>query len=216
MAEYAENSWFEQETANMLKGDAEAIARTIDKLATCSPDPIPTYSSLAPAAASFDAMLNEKIKVLEEEAFIAALPAFPTVDLAKDAIRIVTVLPATFPEYGKDTTFRVIVDYSLVNAENGVVYLGFNKQELTKYNLLEEQAVAKGSGRITLQATVQPVYYNSPQDFLWALWNNSTTDFKAYVNLSANPHPESWTPLAEDQRLPPTLLKSSLAVSIQV
>ncbi|HBP37422.1 MAG TPA: hypothetical protein DD640_01515 [Clostridiales bacterium] len=198
LVEYAENSWFKQETANLLKGDAEAIARTIDRLTSCNPDPIPDFSSLASEAAGFDAMLNEKIKALEEEAFIAALPAFPTIDLTKDAIKIVAVLPATFPEYGKDTTFRVIIDYSLQSTENGVVYLGFNKRELSQYNLLEEQEVLKGSGRITLQATVQPVLYDSSQDYLWAFWNSSTTDFKAYVNLSANPHPDSWTPLAED------------------
>jgi hypothetical protein len=68
--------------------------------------------------------------------------------------------------------------------------VGFNSNQVGSYSMISGQAytVAKGSGTHTFIAAATPVDWGS------------TGAFQAYVNLSENPHPSPWTPLAGDTK----------------
>ncbi len=101
-----------------------------------------------------------------------------------DTIEITSVSPASVVE-GISTEFTVSFDYRLTSKDAGIVYLGFNTSDPDGFiltdNTFEITQAELGSGSLT--ATEIPVFYDSPDSF------------KAYINLSENPHPTSWTPL---------------------
>ncbi|MDR0671035.1 MAG: hypothetical protein LBF64_01855 [Oscillospiraceae bacterium] len=121
---------------------------------------------------------------------------------AGDSVRIVSVTPDVFPDYETPVTFVVTVSYTLQSVDSGVVYLGFNTNAAERYSLVDEAVVSKGTGVVTLTGTVTPVGWgtaDSPSGPLQGsleLLNGNT--FGAYVNISENPHPDAWNPLAAD------------------
>lgn len=119
-----------------------------------------------------------------------------------DYVKIIAVSPNYYRSYTTEMTFTATVEYRLNSCDHGIVYLGFNTNEPRRYRLYAEQEVDKGSGTVTLQATVTPVdwssYWKAGQHVLDLLkgYSSMETDFKIYANLSEYPHAESWEPLA--------------------
>jgi hypothetical protein len=185
---------------------ADAIAKALDDLEHSNPTAIPIYSDLKDESLAFGITMKKALESKGEEDPALNLPSFPTIDTQKDGINIVAITPLSFSTYGQDVHFTVTIDYSLQSIERGIVYLGFNVAEVGKFRLVEDHLqVTKGSNRITLEATVQPAQWGSTNqgtqgalDALGSIFNNRSTAFRAYVNLSEDPHPQQWTPLAED------------------
>lgn len=104
-----------------------------------------------------------------------------------DAINITNISPASGVA-GTSTTYAVDVSYTLASKPAGLLMIGFNTSVVGSFNMISAQDFAVGQGSGTHTFTVTTI----PQD--WA--PNGT--FQAYVNLSENPHPPTWTPLATD------------------
>ncbi len=121
--------------------------------------------------------------VLSEYVRASSLPSVCT----GDAIELTFISPTITTE-GVVTTYMVNFDYRLASTNSGIVYLGFNTFNVTDATLtsstLEINNAETGSG--SLSADVTPVYYDLPDSFF------------LYINLSENPHPVPWTPLASD------------------
>lgn len=104
----------------------------------------------------------------------------------KDTIEILSVTPATAAP-STQTTFTVQVRYTLASQENGVINIGFFKDE----NLIldrGELAVARGKSSGTLTVTTVPSQYQTSPNFaLGAI-------------LSTYPHTVPWTPLARAEK----------------
>jgi hypothetical protein len=119
-----------------------------------------------------------------------------------DWVNIVSVTPARVIGYANPLEFVVVVNYSLESVESGIVYLGFNYLEPYRYTLVAEQVVPKGSGQVTLVTIVLPAGWGTPDSpngpTKGGLEALEGLTFDAYVNISENPHPDSWNPLATD------------------
>lgn len=105
-----------------------------------------------------------------------------------DSISITSVSPASAVA-GTSTTFTVEVAYTLATKNSGALMIGFNTGLDVNSSYMDssqEYVVAKGSGTHTFTSTAIPVD-----------WGSLGT-FQAYVNLSENPHPTPWSPLAGD------------------
>jgi len=78
----------------------------------------------------------------------------------------------------------------MASKDSGLLMVGFNTDQVDSYGMISSQTytVAKGSGTHMFTATATP-----------ANWGPIGT-FQAYVNLSENPRPSSWTPLAGDKK----------------
>ena len=105
-----------------------------------------------------------------------------------DDIIIKSITPDSGLTPGIVTDFIVIVEYELTSADSGEVMVGFNTNEVGRFNMISSATalVVKGSGEHQFNVTTVP------KD-----WGD-TGDFKVYVNLSKHPHGPSWTPLATD------------------
>jgi hypothetical protein len=105
---------------------------------------------------------------------------------ANDSIQVTSVSPpAAVP--GAPTDFTVDFTYRLASVDNGIIYLGFNTSDPHSYIMSPSTlTVTRGSGSGSLTASASPVEYPPPDSFV------------AYVNLSENPHPSTWTPLSND------------------
>jgi hypothetical protein len=79
----------------------------------------------------------------------------------------------------------VKVNYSLGSKPKGKVMLGFDSEEPENYKMVADASVERGSGEVELVADVK-------------IPKRST--LSVYVNLSEDPHPAQWTPLANDRR----------------
>ncbi len=110
------------------------------------------------------------------------------VDKEIDIIDIVSVSPSMLLMDGGEYNFIVNIEYDLVTVNSGMLMIGFNTVEVGKFYMLSEatEIVSKGSGVHTFDITT------IAKDWM------SEGDFQVYVNLSENPHPETWTPLATD------------------
>lgn len=109
--------------------------------------------------------------------------AFPST-AKQDTVKIISVTPTTAVA-GDQTTFTVVIQYSLTSKDFGIIYLGFNIESPIKYHLADEQVnVTRGSSTVSITSNTIPVGYTAPYNF------------SAYVNLSEDPHPSAWTPLA--------------------
>ena len=89
---------------------------------------------------------------------------------------------------GVEYNFIVNIEYDLVTVNSGMLMIGFNTEEVGKFHMLSEatEIVSKGSGVHTFDITT------IAKDWM------SEGDFEVYVNLSENPHPSTWAPLATD------------------
>jgi len=207
------HNWFNRYSAKIdqCKQTADQIAKALDDAESSTVAALPTLSVLKSADADFSAQVLAMGAYVAPEETAApdsntGLPAFPTVDTSTDDIKIVDVSPSTFPAYGQDTHFVVTIDYSLQSTDSGIVYLGFNTEEKDSFTLVDDNLkVTKGSGRITLEATVQPAEYGTPNqgvqgglDAVSPAFGGGPTAFQAYVNLSAYPHDDHWSPMADD------------------
>ena len=103
--------------------------------------------------------------------------------LAPDFVEITRISPDRATVGGRQT-YTVRVKYSLASSERGVVALGFNAANAKSYQLLARKSVERGQGEAELSAAVLP------RD-----WGDGNR-FRVYANLSADPHPKQWTPLA--------------------
>ncbi len=100
-----------------------------------------------------------------------------------DSITITNIKPTTAIA-GTDTTFDVTVSYTLISKDSGEINIGFNNYNVEGFGMIDKQIVSKGSGAAHFSVKVTPVN-----------WGTSG-DFQCLVNLSENPHPQSWSPLA--------------------
>lgn len=128
---------------------------------------------------------NDNIGFNETYTLVSSIPAA----CENDAIEITSVTPDTVTE-GEPTSFSVGFDYRLASKQNGIIYLGFNTDEPTKYILTDDrQAIDQtetSSG--TLSGVATPVIYAAPDSF------------GVYVNISEADHPKpEWFPLTSDQ-----------------
>jgi len=118
---------------------------------------------------------------------------------SSDTLTIVGINPASAVA-GASTTFAVDVSYTLASKNSGMLMIGFNTTAVGSYSMLgsPQPTVVKGSGTYTFNVTATPVDWGS------------TGSFQAYVNLSENPHPATWVPLAgEVKAIPSSTLVSS-------
>jgi hypothetical protein len=100
-----------------------------------------------------------------------------------DAIEITSVSPSE-ASAGLATKFAVNVDYRLSSNDQGIIYMGFNTHSVNSYSFADSLEVQRETGSGTLSATVTPIDYPPPGHF------------QAFANLSKNPHPAQWIPLA--------------------
>ncbi len=110
------------------------------------------------------------------------------IDEEIDTIEIISVSPSSILVDGVEYNFIVEIEYELVTVNSGMVMIGFNTVEVGKFYMLSEatEIVSKGSGVHTFDVTT------IAKDWM------SEGDFQVYVNLSENPHPSTWAPLATD------------------
>jgi hypothetical protein len=105
-----------------------------------------------------------------------------------DFIEITSVNPTTGTA-NAPTSFTVSFDYQLSTKDNGIINLGFNISGPDAFTLTPSTlTVIRGAGSGSLTASVSPVEYPSPGSFA------------AFVMLSENPHPATWSPLKSDER----------------
>jgi len=112
----------------------------------------------------------------------------PDIDKEIDRIEIISVSPSMLLEDGIEYNFTVKIEYDLVTINSGMLMIGFNTEDIDEYIMLSGATVIvdKGSGVHTFDITT------IAKDWM------SDGDFKVYVNLSENPHPPTWSPLASD------------------
>lgn len=111
--------------------------------------------------------------------------------IGKDGISITSVSPDNDLVDGVNTTFTVVVRYTLASTNSGELMIGFNTQEVDSFRMLSSASkiVSKGTGeyKFIVETTVKD-------------WGEDG-DFEVYVNLSENPHLNSWSPLATDSKI---------------
>lgn len=110
------------------------------------------------------------------------------IDKEIDIIEIISISPSMLLVDGVEYNFIVNIEYDLVTVNSGMLMIGFNTEEVGKFYMLSEatEIVSKGSGVHTFDITT------IAKDWM------SEGDFEVYVNLSENPHPSTWAPLATD------------------
>ena len=110
------------------------------------------------------------------------------IDKEIDIIEIISISPSMLLVDGVEYNFIVNIEYDLVTVNSGMLMIGFNTEEIGSFTMLAEatEIVSKGSGVHTFDITT------IAKDWM------SEGDFEVYVNLSENPHPPTWTPLASD------------------
>jgi hypothetical protein len=101
-----------------------------------------------------------------------------------DSIKIVDVKSAKIP--GSDiTSFRVTASYNLSSCPHGMVLLGFDSEDPGRFKMVSDKKIESGTGEVELLAD-----FKIPK----------RTVLTVYVNLSEDPHPVRWAPLANDTR----------------
>ena len=110
------------------------------------------------------------------------------IDKEIDIIEIISISPSMLLVDGVEYNFIVNIEYDLVTVNSGMLMIGFNTEEIGLFHMFSEatEIVSKGSGVHTFDITT------IAKDWM------SEGDFEVYVNLSENPHPSSWAPLATD------------------
>jgi TPR repeat protein len=97
-----------------------------------------------------------------------------------DSVEITDAKSAKIP--GSDiTSFKVRVSYNLASKPHGVVMLGLDLEHPGQFKMLADAKVDRGVGEVELKADVKDL---------------KRSVLTVYANLSEDPHPESWDPLA--------------------
>jgi len=112
------------------------------------------------------------------------LPGCTTTGAPSDSLSIREVKSSPVPGGGY-TSYKVRAAYTLASAAKGKVGLGFDGDEPGKYRMVNDVTVERGSGEVELIGDVR----HPPRRIL-----------SIYINLSPEPHPPRWTPLASDTR----------------
>jgi parallel beta-helix repeat protein len=102
-------------------------------------------------------------------------------------IQIISVEPGENLEPGKETEFTVEVAYEFDGIEKAILYIGFNTEEVDRYELIGDGHVVEdkaGTHTSEVKAVVKD----------WGEEGN----FRVYVNISEYPHPDKWTVLDYD------------------
>jgi hypothetical protein len=99
-------------------------------------------------------------------------------------IEITGVSPAS-AQAGVETAFSVTVKYTSQNTRGCVIYAGANTEAADSYSLYDEYVLPGESGTYTFSFKCTPEKWDE-------------YDFGIYVNISENPHPDSWNPFASD------------------
>jgi hypothetical protein len=102
-----------------------------------------------------------------------------------DSVKILSISPEQCVA-GTLQKITVRVRYTLGSYPQGIIQLGFNLNAPDKFRVVIEQRIGRGRDEIELSATITPT---APAE---------GRKFRAYVNLSPDPHPSPWTPLAVD------------------
>jgi hypothetical protein len=82
-------------------------------------------------------------------------------------------------------SYKVKVRYSLGSSPKGKVLLGFDSEDPGSYKMVGEASVERGAGETEVVADIK---------------RPNRSAITVYVNLSEDPHPMRWTPLANDTR----------------
>ena len=101
-----------------------------------------------------------------------------------DTVKILEIKSAPIPG-GEYTSYKVKVNFSLGSKPKGKVLLGFDSEKPGSYEMVADTSVERGSGEVELVADVK---------------HPNRSVLSVYVNLSEDPHPARWTPLANDTR----------------
>jgi len=101
----------------------------------------------------------------------------------KDSVKIVSISPESCVA-GALQKITVRVGYTLGSCPQGIIQLGFNLHTPGTFNMVGRQRIGPGSGEIELSAMIAPTV---PAE---------GNRFKAFVDLSPDPHPSNWLPLA--------------------
>lgn len=118
-------------------------------------------------------------------------PMEPTSTTKVDSIYILTIHHTQPSEADHSRTIQVDVKYKLVSKSRGKLMIGLDLRETGRFRMLGEieQIVEPGSGRHTFQTTLTAEQWSGDKPF------------SVYVNLSEFPHPNRWTPLANDREV---------------
>jgi hypothetical protein len=105
-----------------------------------------------------------------------------------DQIEILEVSPKVGLIDGETRTFSVTVKYSLGSLPTGNLMIGFNSYSPTMFRMVNEARtpISNGSGEHTWEVEANV-----------ADWGRAGS-FTVYVNISEDPIPPSWRPLAND------------------
>ena len=108
-----------------------------------------------------------------------------------DKIDILSVNPHSRLANDSVYNFEVFVNYNLASVDSGIIMIGFNNDSLliNSFNMDSISIIKIGSGTGTI--TFNDVFAKAKN------WGTEG-DFKIHVNLSENPHPDTWTPLTSD------------------
>ena len=106
--------------------------------------------------------------------------SFP--DTPHDFVKIADVKSQKLPS-SNETLYKVRIKYALISKQQGIVMLGFDVNRPKTFQMLSEVKVGHGEGEVELEAHVTAPDRN---------------EFLAVVNLSEDPHPTHWKPLAND------------------
>lgn len=110
-------------------------------------------------------------------------------DTQKDAINIISVSPVTELIDDQFYPFNITVFYKLNSLETGTLRIGFNNtDDIKAFRIVSDwkKVINKGNGLYTFNVATTVKDWGSKGEFM------------AYVNLSENPTPSNWTPLATD------------------
>ena len=101
-----------------------------------------------------------------------------------DTVKILEIKSAPGPG-GEYISYKVKVSFSLESKPKGKVLLGFDSEDPGRYIMVANESVERGSGVVELVADVK---------------QTKRSVLTVYVNLSEDPHPAGWIPLANDTR----------------
>ena len=103
----------------------------------------------------------------------------------KDEISILSVTPNKDLTDGEATEFLITLRYHLITKPQGEINIGFNSDQENVDEISSPYQIVKNGAADTLTFKVT----GTPKK-----WAN--TPFHVYANLSENPHPGFWVPLA--------------------
>jgi len=108
-------------------------------------------------------------------AVVGVLVPFPPSSAAqKDALAIVSVVPAGPVTRGVEVDFVFEVDLTLASSDEALLHLGFNTDEPNRWKMVTQRIVNRGHQRVSLEARVVPVD-----------WRERGT-FSAFINVGPN------------------------------